>query len=408
MGPIRGLKRRKKAEKKVDQNVLAAAAAASDGDGDADADADSLVVQPQPLDWWDNFSRRISGPLFGSKKSKNFESVFKISRKTFDYICSLVKEDLAARQSNFSFSNGKPLSPNDMVAIALRRLSSGESLQIIGDLFGLNQSTVSQVTWRFVESMEERGLHHLQWPSKDTEMEDIKSKFEKIRGFRNCCGAIDITHIVMNIPAVDPANNVWYDREKNYSMILQGIVDPEMRFRDIIAGWPGSLTDALVLRNSGFFKLTEEGKRLDGKSLQLSEGIELREYIIGDTGFPLLPWLLTPYQGKGLSDIEAEYNKRHSATRMVAQMALARLKDVWRIIHGVMWMPDKNRLPRIVLVCCLLHNIVIDMEDEMLDELPLSYHHDSGYHQQTCESVDKTASVMRENLSLYLSGKLPP
>lgn len=407
MGPIRGLKRRKKAEKKVDQNVLAAAAA-SDGDGDADADADSLVAQPQPLDWWDNFSRRISGPLFGSKKSKNFESVFKISRKTFDYICSLVKEDLAARQSNFSFSNGKPLSPNDMVAIALRRLSSGESLQIIGDLFGLNQSTVSQVTWRFVESMEERGLHHLQWPSKETEMEDIKSKFEKIRGFRNCCGAIDITHIVMNIPAVDPANNVWYDREKNYSMILQGIVDPEMRFRDIIAGWPGSLTDALVLRNSGFFKLTEEGKRLDGKSLQLSEGIELREYIIGDTGFPLLPWLLTPYQGKGLSDIEAEYNKRHSATRMVAQMALARLKDVWRIIHGVMWMPDKNRLPRIVLVCCLLHNIVIDMEDEMLDELPLSYHHDSGYHQQTCESVDKTASVMRDNLSLYLSGKLPP
>lgn len=319
-----------------------------------------------------------------------------------------MKEDLAARQSNFSFSNGKPLSPNDMVAIALRRLSSGESLQIIGDLFGLNQSTVSQVTWRFVESMEERGLHHLQWPSKEIEMEDIKSKFEKIRGFRNCCGAIDITHIVMNIPAVDPANNVWYDREKNYSMILQGIVDPEMRFRDIIAGWPGSLTDALVLRNSGFFKLTEEGKRLDGKSLQLSEGIELREYIIGDTGFPLLPWLLTPYQGKGLSDIEAEYNKRHSATRMVAQMALARLKDVWRIIHGVMWMPDKNRLPRIVLVCCLLHNIVIDMEDEMLDELPLSYHHDSGYHQQTCESVDKTASVMRENLSLYLSGKLPP
>lgn len=346
--------------------------------------------------------------MFGSKKSKNFESVFKISRKTFDYICSLVKEDLAARQSNFSFSNGKPLSPNDMVAIALRRLSSGESLQIIGDLFGLNQSTVSQVTWRFVESMEERGLHHLQWPSKEIEMEDIKSKFEKIRGFRNCCGAIDITHIVMNIPAVDPANNVWYDREKNYSMILQGIVDPEMRFRDIIAGWPGSLTDALVLRNSGFFKLTEEGKRLDGKSLQLSEGIELREYIIGDTGFPLLPWLLTPYQGKGLSDIEAEYNKRHSATRMVAQMALARLKDVWRIIHGVMWMPDKNRLPRIVLVCCLLHNIVIDMEDEMLDELPLSYHHDSGYHQQTCESVDKTASVMRDNLSLYLSGKLPP
>ncbi|KAL5801524.1 hypothetical protein ACOSQ3_033156 [Xanthoceras sorbifolium] len=340
MGPIRGLKRRKKsAEKEVDQNVLVDA---------------SLVSQPQPLDWWDGFSRRISGPLSESKNSKKFESIFKISRKTFDYICSLVKEDMTARQSSFAFSNGKHLSLNDMVAVALRRLSSGESLSNIGDLFGLNQSTVSQITWRFVEAMEERGLHHLQWPT-EAEMENLKSKFEKIRGLRNCSGAIDITHIVMNIPAVDPSNNVWLDREKNYSMILQ---------------------------SSGFFKLAEEGKRLNGKKLQLSEGTELQEYIVGDTGFPLLPWLLTPYHGKGLSDYQAEFNKRHSATRMVAQMALARLKEVWRIIHGVMWMPDKNRLPRIVLVCCLLHNIIIDMEDELLDEMPLSYHHDSGYHQQ--------------------------
>ncbi|KAK3232231.1 hypothetical protein Dsin_004112 [Dipteronia sinensis] len=212
----------------------------------------------------------------------------------------------------------------------------------------------------------------------------------------------------MNIPAVDPSNNVWLDREKSYSMILQAIVDPEMRFRDIITGWPGSLNDALVLKSSGFFKLAEEGKRLNGKKLQLSEGTELREYIVGDTGFPLLPWLLTPYHGKGLSDNQAEFNKRHSATRMVAQMALARLKEVWRIIHGVMWMPDKNRLPRIVLVCCLLHNIIIDMEDELVDETPLSYNHDSGYRQQVSESVDNTASIMREKLSLYLSGKLPP
>lgn len=49
MGPIRGMKRRKKAEKKVDQNVLAAAAAAS------------LSSQSQPVDWWDDFSQRITG-----------------------------------------------------------------------------------------------------------------------------------------------------------------------------------------------------------------------------------------------------------------------------------------------------------------------------------------------------------
>lgn len=349
----------------------------------------------------------FAGPLSQSKNSVKFESIFKISRKTFDYIGSLVEEDMLAKTSYY-YLNGEPLSVNDQVAVALRRLSSGDSLCTVGESFGMNQSTVSQLTWRFVEAMEERGLHHLCWPSTEAEMEKIKSEFEKIRGLPNCCGAIDTTHIMMTLPTVDPENDVWLDYEKNSSMILQAIVDPEMRFRSIITGWPGSLSDAIVLESSGFFKLSEEGRRLNGKKINLSEGTELREYIVGDAGFPLLPWLLTPYRRRGISDFQAEFNKRHSATRMVAQRALARLKEMWRIIHGVMWKPDRHRLPRIILVCCILHNIIIDKEDEMQDEMPFSHHHDSSYRPQSCEFADKSASTLREKLSLHLAGKSPP
>ncbi|XP_043698823.1 protein ALP1-like [Telopea speciosissima] len=389
MGPVRGFKKRRKVEKKFEQNASASS------------------EQEERADWWDEFSRRIAGPLSLSKGLDKFESVFKISRKTFNYICSLVKDELTSKPSNFTWTNGKPLSINDQVAVALRRLSSGESLLTIGESFGMNHSAVSQVTWRFVEAMEERGLHHLQWPATEEEMTQLKSKFERIRGLPNCCGAIDTTHIMMCSPTVDPTNDVWYDREKNHSMVLQAIVDPEMRFRDIVTGWPGSMSDSLVLRSSGFFNLCEKGKRLNGKQIELSKGSEVREYIIGDAGFPLLPWLVVPYQGKELSETRAEFNKRLFATRMVAQRALARLKEMWRIIQGVMWRPDKNKLPRIILVCCLLHNIVIDLEDEVQDEMPLSHHHDSGYRQQICEPVDKHLSILRDNLSLYLSGRLP-
>ncbi|XP_010260062.1 PREDICTED: putative nuclease HARBI1 [Nelumbo nucifera] len=394
MGPVRGLKRKRKVEKKVERNSSAAPAPSE--------------KEQEPVDWWHEFSKRITGPLSLSKDSDKFESILKVSRNTFNYICSLVKEDMMAKPSNFVGTNGKPLSINDQVAIALRRLSSGESLLTIGDSFGINQSTVSQVTWRFVEAMEERGLHHLQWPATEAEMAEIKSKFERIRGLPNCCGAIDTTHIMMCLPSMDSSNNVWFDREKNHSMVLQAIVDPEMRFRDIVTGWPGSMNESMVLRSSGFFKLCEKGKRLNGKKIELSEGSEVREYIIGDVAFPLLPWLVTPYHGKELSETRAEFNKRHFATRMVAQRALARLKEMWRIVQGVMWRPDKHKLPRIILVCCLLHNIVIDLEDEVQDEMPLSHQHDSGYRQQTCDSVDKNASVQRDKLSLYLSGRLPP
>lgn len=336
--------------------------------------------------------------------------MFKISRKTFNYICSLVREDLMAKTSNFTFTDGRALSVNDQVAVALRRLSSGDSLLNVGVTFGMNHSTVSQVTWRFVEALEERGFHHLRWPNSDEELEAIKSKFEKIRGLPNCCGAIDTTHIMMCLPTMEPGNKVWLDHAKNHSMVLQAIVDPEMRFRDIVTGWPGSMDDFLVLRSSAFFKLCEKGSRLNGKKIGLSEGSsELREYVIGDGAFPALQWLLTPYQGKELSESKAEFNKRHSATRMVAERALARLKEMWKIVQGEMWRPDKHRLPRIILVCCLLHNIIIDMEDEVRDELPLSHHHDdANYKQRFCSFVDKEGLALRDKLSQYLSGRLPP
>ncbi|KAE8670723.1 Detected protein of unknown function [Hibiscus syriacus] len=279
-------------------------------------------------------------PIEGFKK---FESVFRISRNTFNYICSLVKEDLMARPS-YTDIHGKPLSLNDQVAVALRRLSS---------------------------AMEERGLHHLNWPSNEIEMEEIKSKLEKIRGLPNCCGAIDITHVLMTLPTMDPSNHVWFDRE-NYRKVLQAVVDPEMRIRDVTAGWPGSLSDAVVLRSSGLFRLSEEGKRLNGKKLNISEGTEIREYIIGDA------------DGSGEAQGDVEDNTRYNVDA------------------------DRNRLPRIVLVCCLLHNILIDLEDEVLDDMSLSHHNDIGYRRQNCESFDQPASVTRDKLSLYLTGKLPP
>lgn len=373
-------------------------------DGESTARASGLGF----LDRWDDSSKKSKGSLSLCNGMDKFESVVKVSMKTFNYICSLVKDDLMAKSSPFTYTNGKVLSVRDQVAVALRRLGSGESLVTIGDSFGMNQSTVSHVTWRFVEAMEERAIHHLRWPTTETEMSEIKSKFERIRGLPNCCGTMDTTHIMMCLPSVDPSNDIWIDRESNHSMIVQAIVDPDMRFRDIVTGWPGSMDESKVLKNSGFFKLCEKDERLNGMKIKLSEGSEVREYVIGDTGFPLLPWLITPYQGKDLSASKSEFNKRHFATRMVAQRALARLKEMWKIVQGVMWRPDKHKLPRIILVCCLLHNIVIDLEDEVQDEMPLSHHHDSGYRQQFCETVDKSAFIMREKLSRYLSGRLPP
>ncbi|KAF1878091.1 hypothetical protein Lal_00022749 [Lupinus albus] len=115
----------------------------------------------------------------------------------------------------------------------------------------------------------------------------------------------------MCLPATEPSSKVWLDNEKNHSMVLQAIVDPNMRFRDIVTGWPGKMKDWLVFESSNFHKLCDRGERLNGKALQPSAGSEIREYIIGDSGYPLLPYLIVPYEGKELPELRSDFNQRH-------------------------------------------------------------------------------------------------
>lgn len=390
--PIKSKKSKKVSKKKLKKKKL------------KNKNITSAPIDPSAIDsdWWDTFwLKNSSSPGIPSDEEEGFKYFFRISKKTFEYICSLVREDLISRPpSGLINIEGRLLSVEKQVAIALRRLASGESQVSVGASFGVGQSTVSQVTWRFIEALEERAKHHLKWPDSD-KMEEIKCKFETLFGLPNCCGAIDATHIIMTLPAVETSDD-WCDREKNYSMFLQGIVDHEMRFLDIVTGWPGGMTVPRLLKCSGFFKLCENGERLNGNSRNLFQGAEIREYIVGGVGYPLLPWLITPEVSEGISGSMSAFNARHEAARLLAVRSFMHLKGSWRILSKVMWRPDKRKLPSIILVCCLLHNIIIDCGDQLHPDVALSGHHDSGYGEQCCKQVDPSGKITRENLAKHL------
>ncbi|KAI4340384.1 hypothetical protein MLD38_025226 [Melastoma candidum] len=66
-----------------------------------------------------------------------------------------------------------------------------------------------------------------------------------------------------------------------------------------------------------------------------------------------------------------------------------------------MWRPDRHRLSSVILVCCLLHNISIDTDND--DERDLNgdgsgtpYIHDPGYDHQPCRVTDSRGESLRE------------
>ena len=103
---------------------------------------------------------------------------------------------------------------------------------------------------------------------------------------------------------------------ENGALMVQALVDSEGRFLDVSAGWPSTMKPETILRETKLYREVEESKELlNGPSYNLSEGCLIPQYILGDSCFPLLPWLLTPYNRVNEEDsfgsAERAFNTAH-------------------------------------------------------------------------------------------------
>ncbi|XP_037470994.1 uncharacterized protein LOC119344732, partial [Triticum dicoccoides] len=287
--------------------------------------------------------------------AQGFESIFKMRRSTFNYVCGLVYVPSLEDMSSCTFADGRVLSLQDRVALALLVLNSSEPLETIGSSVGVNESTISLVTDSFVDAMVEKARHHWGWPYPD-QMEKTKSKFHKIHGLPNCCGVV---HTIHTTPQ---------DDERGYSFVLQAVVDPDLRFIHGQWKWLDSrIQSGIILHDSDLFQSCDKGEWLNGNKLKVSlDGSDVGEYVIGGAEYPLLPWLLTPYNQLEKEDHsnfpdQVEFNRRHSAARTVTLKAMARFQDTYKWLYRGTWHPKSPG--NAIWACLLLQNIVIDMEE---------------------------------------------
>uniref|UniRef100_A0ACD5TBM3 Uncharacterized protein n=2 Tax=Avena sativa TaxID=4498 RepID=A0ACD5TBM3_AVESA len=331
------------------------------------------------------------GTLSSFEDAQRFESIFKMTRKTFNYICSLVLGPSMEDMNSYKFIDGRVLCLEDRVAVALRRLYSSETSETLGSSVGVDESTILLVTERFVDVLFKRASNHWRWPGS-SKVDKIKSTFKKIHNMLNCCGVMCTTPIPFGPN---------YDHAKNETLLMQGTIDAEMRFMDIWLGSAGSMNQSSLLQDSQIFEMCGKGAWLNGSKLKVAiDGSKVGEYLIGDVGYPLLPWLLTPYQEKYLSDSKAEFNRRHAAATSCAMKAVARFKDTWKYLNGQMSCSGNIKtLADIIYGCCVVHNIVIDMEDDA--DMPSSDPNDWNYIQEVRQLANEDVVRARDMLSQH-------
>ncbi|CAM5079663.1 unnamed protein product [Eretmochelys imbricata] len=159
-------------------------------------------------------------------------------------------------------------------------------------------------------------------------------------------GAIDGTYIPILGPDHLGSQNI--NRNRYFSMALQALVDHKGRFTGIHMGWLGTVHDTRIFRNSGQFEQLQEGTYFPDRKITFGD-VEMPIVILGDTAYPLMPWLMKPYTGS-LDSSKELFNYRLSKCRMVVECAFGHLKVRWSSLLTRLDLSETN-IPIVIAVC---------------------------------------------------------
>ena len=121
------------------------------------------------------------------------------------------------------------------------------------------------------------------------EIEDIVNEFETKCGFSQCIGAVDGTHLPILAPQ---------ECAKDYHNRKVFILSSCKLLYHIYVGWPDSVHDARVFKNSDLYRKSQNSS-LDPTTGKMINGVKVPLVVLGDPAYPLLPWLMNLYTDSG-------------------------------------------------------------------------------------------------------------
>jgi hypothetical protein len=145
----------------------------------------------------------------------------------------------------------------------------------------------------------------------------------------------------------------------------QAVVDSNKRFLDLYLGMPSSTNDARVLRRSSLYHLATSQNLFDARDTV--EGFS--PYLLGDSGYPLLPWLMVPHKNvRNLSVLDTLFNRRLKKGRCVVENAFGILKQTFRelLLKSEL---DVVFLPDVITCCAILHNVLLGQSHYEVEQL---------------------------------------
>lgn len=269
---------------------------------------------------------------------EDFLNKFRLNKDGFQRLSDLIRSDCERPTRRNS-----ALSVEEITALSLRYFASGSFHSVIGETMGVSQPTAHSAIHDFSIAIDSHFHEFVKFPTDTDSIQRVKREFHSIGNFPHVIACVDGTHIPIEKPNAHEQRFV--NRKHYHSINVQCMCDANGKLINVEAEWPGSCHDSYILRSSKIWDYMESNPNL---------GI-----ILGDSAYPLRPWLMTPIRICS-SNREIAYNYSHCKTRVTIENVFGR----WKRRFPLLKFPSRRKkIPTIlrdIRVAAILHNFAID------------------------------------------------
>lgn len=219
----------------------------------------------------------------------------------------------------------------------------------------VDQSTVSRISWRVTQAI----VNSFPNSFSGNIQADKEGFFQKF-GIPNVFGALDCTHIRIQAPHQRHFPMEYINRKNFHSFNVQAVCNSNCVFTDVVAAWPGSVHDSRIFKNSDICN-------------KLSTG-QINGILLGDNGYSLTPFLLTPFLNP--ESVEQEhYNNVHKRARCTIERAFGQLKRRFHCLSCGLRC-DVERVSSVIIACFILHNLAKQWRENEFEDVQLDDQND--------------------------------
>lgn len=213
---------------------------------------------------------------------------------------------------------------------------------------------------------------YIRFPQNDFERNVIKTKFFQHYEFPGILGIIDCTQVAITAVSLQTENR-YVNRKGFHSINTQIVCDADMTITNINARFPGATHDSFIFNGSILNTHLEQVFEQNPQTLNFLLGkrrlitflhiFYLNSnvlFLIGDSAYRLLPWLLKIYDGNNLNEVQRNFNRRLIAVRQLIERCIGVLKMRFRCILGERKLRyNPTKVGQIIYSCATLHNYLI-------------------------------------------------